>query len=306
MAAESPDKTVANPTEKRPPTGTRFPTETKCQRPDPAASRQFSSRLNIFAACLAFCTAVILGLATVMRCKYNSVLLGFCRRTEPDSGSGMLWIPPAERPVPLAAFRSLSTFGFTPKRNNPSEINPTNSNTNRNNPNRNSPNRNNPSRNLFKPFLRSAPGEEPVDGNADKTLHEDSPILLFMHVWKCAGSSLRCLLREWAELEEQKIAIVVTCTDVVSEVWRHAYFEGLGGEGALHCSFRMIPTHVFVAWCVYVSDGEEINLVAATRSRHGTLQAPRTYRPCTACKSIHKTHRSWKIAVCRSVTTLDP
>lgn len=233
MATKSSDETVASPTEKPPPTGTRFSTETKYQRPDPAASRQFSCRLKILTACLAFCTAVILGMAAVMRCKYNSVVLGFCRKTEPDSGSGTFWIPPAERPEPLSTFRSLSTFGFNSKRNNPSEVNPTNSNPNSSDTNRNNPNRNNPSRNLFKPFLRSAPGQELVDDNAEKELHEDSPILLFMHVWKCAGSSLRCLLREWAELEEQTIAIVVTCPDVVSEVSRHAYFKGLGGEGGL-------------------------------------------------------------------------
>ncbi|CBJ27709.1 expressed unknown protein [Ectocarpus siliculosus] len=41
--------------------------------------------------------------------------------------------------------------------------------------------------------------------------------LLFMHLWKCAGSSLRHLLRDWAEAKEQDIGIVVRCTDVVSK-----------------------------------------------------------------------------------------
>lgn len=80
-------------------------------------------------------------------------------------------------------------------------------------------------------FLKSAPevaaqsGDDSGDDNSADVgeygggkVASQSPTLLFLHLWKCAGSSLRALLREWAVLEEQTIAIVVNCPDVFSEV----------------------------------------------------------------------------------------
>lgn len=40
--------------------------------------------------------------------------------------------------------------------------------------------------------------------------------LLFLHIWKCAGSSLRHMLRDYAVLEGKRIAIAVRCTDVIA------------------------------------------------------------------------------------------
>lgn len=97
-----------------------------------------------------------------------------------DDGPGELWIAPDERPVPLSKFPDFTGLGFVSKRDRDEER------------------------------VRQEEGRG-----------EDRPevTLLFMHLWKCAGSSMRHMLRDWAELEEQSIGIVVRCTEKISQVW---------------------------------------------------------------------------------------
>lgn len=131
------------------------------------------------------CTAGLLGQLAVMYFKYNADFFGFHQRDPLDGGPGPLWKPPDERPLPLSAFPDFSGFGLKGGRN--------------------------PKRNAEKK------GEEGAEVGG-RSGADETPTLLFMHLWKCAGSSLRHLLRDWAELETQSIGIVVRCGDKVSEV----------------------------------------------------------------------------------------
>lgn len=104
---------------------------------------------------------------------------------ENDGDPGRMWIPPGERPVPFGAFPKL-------RRSDTADV--------------------------------AAAGNGHSNGsdvvsNADPLLDGavvDTPTLMFLHVWKCAGSSLRHLLREWAALEKKKIAVVVRCEDAIA------------------------------------------------------------------------------------------
>lgn len=218
----------------------------KCQRPDLAASWRKSYWPYTVTPWPIFCAGVLIVSAAILYCKDNSAESGGFTRAELDSGAQTIWIPPAERPVPLPTFPCYSPFGFHPQSNtssgnNPERNNPSRNNTNSNSTKRDNPQWNNLNRSLI-PSLDELPrAEDTVNGN-DEIVDECSHILLFMHVWKCAGSSLRGLLRQWAELEEETIAIVVTCNNVASEVSRHASFKGLGGEKPLHDRWRLIHT----------------------------------------------------------------
>lgn len=57
-----------------------------------------------------------------------------------------------------------------------------------------------------------------VETGGGEVSNQPTTTLLFMHLWKCAGSSLRHLLRDWAEAKGQDIGIVVRCNEAVSEV----------------------------------------------------------------------------------------
>ncbi|CAM9260670.1 unnamed protein product [Ectocarpus fasciculatus] len=116
-----------------------------------------------------------------------------------DGGPGPPWVPPDERPIPLMAFPGLNGLQFNEKGH------------------------------LRPVEPRAAPAvaassNASSDGGGDSGAvvagaggGEVGTTLLFMHLWKCAGSSLRHLLRDWAEAKGQDIGIVVRCTDVVSE-----------------------------------------------------------------------------------------
>lgn len=79
-----------------------------------------------------------------------------------------------------------------------------------------------------RPYLDDGPGEpwfptdeRPIPLAEFPRLRESSredggtrTTLLFLHLWKCAGSSLRHLLRDWAALVDRQMAIVVSCNDV--------------------------------------------------------------------------------------------
>ncbi|CAM9186513.1 unnamed protein product [Ectocarpus sp. 4 AP-2014] len=114
-----------------------------------------------------------------------------------DGGPGPLWVPPDERPIPLMAFPSLNGLQFNKKGH-------------------------------LRPVERRAAPPVAARSNASSDGGDRGVIaaaegdevgttLLFMHLWKCAGSSLRHLLRDWAEAKGQDIGIVVRCTDVVSK-----------------------------------------------------------------------------------------
>ncbi|CAB1112085.1 unnamed protein product [Ectocarpus sp. CCAP 1310/34] len=114
-----------------------------------------------------------------------------------DGGPGRRWVPPDERPIPLMAFPSLNGFQFNKKGHlrpvEPRAAPPVAASSN----------------------ASSDGGDRGVVAPAEGD--EVGTTLLFMHLWKCAGSSLRHLLRDWAEAKGQYIGIVVRCTDVVSK-----------------------------------------------------------------------------------------
>lgn len=93
-----------------------------------------------------------------------------------DDGPGELWIPPDEHPVPLSKFPDFTGLGSMSRRDR--------------------------------------------DEKRARQVHEGSDedragvTLLFLHVWKCAGSSMRHMLRDWAELEGQSIGIVIRCSEI--------------------------------------------------------------------------------------------
>lgn len=221
------------------------------QRLAPASCRRFSRQLKVLAALVTFCSTVILGSVALMHNKYSRwVVFGFSRRVTGmvESGAGTLRIiPSAERPVLSSAFPDFSGSGFNSKSNNlktnsPGSNNPKIRSPNRNNPKGNPPKRNDQKRNSLKrnSLKRNLHALDTLPRvgdlvNGDEIV-ERPPTLLFMHLWKCAGSSLRHLLRDWAQLEEQSIVIVVRCTDVVTHVSRRFYMvcfvQGGAGTGS--------------------------------------------------------------------------
>lgn len=94
-----------------------------------------------------------------------------------DDGPGELWIPPDEHPVPLSKFPDFTGLGSMSRSNRDKE--------------------------------RARQAHEGWDGDRPEVT------LLFMHLWKCAGSSMRHMLRDWAELEGQSIGIVVRCSEII-------------------------------------------------------------------------------------------
>ncbi|CAM9850564.1 unnamed protein product, partial [Hapterophycus canaliculatus] len=116
--------------------------------------------------------------------------------------SGVPWIPPAERPIPLDKFPRLNGVGFQA---NGSLLDV---------------------RGWAPPAARTAAsvegggaGNTSAASAASVVAREGGPTttLLFMHLWKCAGSSLRHLLRDWAEAKGQDIGIVVRCIEAVND-----------------------------------------------------------------------------------------
>lgn len=143
-------------------------------------SRRLPVRLKPVAAILAAVAVLTWTTMAVMYYRYDMMVLGFYRREFLDGGPGPAWIPPDKRPVPLKAFPDFSRMGYTSK----GKLN-----------------------------LKGAAA------NMSAVVGEEPPVtLLFMHLWKCAGSSLRHMLRDWAHLEGQSIGIVVRCTDTVNMV----------------------------------------------------------------------------------------
>ncbi|CAM9509422.1 unnamed protein product [Scytosiphon promiscuus] len=163
-------------------------------------------------------------------------------------GPGGPWNPPAERPIPLDKFPRLNGVGFKadgalldvherPPLAAAMEASPWGDSGN-------------PALNLSassnsgngRGGIGGGSGGEGRDGNLAEAAAEEagaaiSPreeepttTLLFMHLWKCAGSSLRHLLRDWAEAKRQEIGIVVRCADPVNEegkicMQRHALID---------------------------------------------------------------------------------
>lgn len=138
-----------------------------------------------------------------------------------DGGPGPPWVPPAERPVPLDAFPVFNGHGF--KANGDLDF---------------------VDEDVAVANAAAAPAgglsissgsggavnarnEEggPATAAVVGELGTTTSTLLFMHIWKCAGSSLRHLLRDWASLKGQDIGVVVRCTDIVSEVNFHVGVE---------------------------------------------------------------------------------
>eukprot|EP00752_Nemacystus_decipiens_P018618 g16693.t1 len=124
-----------------------------------------------------------------------------------DGGPGPQWVPPSERPIPLGAFPVFNGHGFKPNGNlNIVDFDVTNGTA--------------PA--ALRLRNRSG-GRGTVDAGGEEggmgtgAGMGTTSTLLFMHIWKCAGSSLRHLLRDWASLKGQDIGIVVRCTDVVSQ-----------------------------------------------------------------------------------------
>lgn len=153
------------------------------QRPVSASGRHIPRQVKLVAGLLALAAVILWGAMAVMYYHFDVVVFGFYRRRAGmDSGAGTLWIPPEERPVPLSAFPDFSGSGL----NNPKGL--------------------------------SRAGDIGNGARTGVAAGGRPPTLLFMHLWKCAGSSLRHLLRDWAELEDRSIAIVVKCNDVVSKV----------------------------------------------------------------------------------------
>ncbi|CAM9687184.1 unnamed protein product [Ectocarpus sp. 12 AP-2014] len=114
-----------------------------------------------------------------------------------DGGPGPPWVPPDERPIPLMAFPSLNGLQFN-KKGHLRPVEP-----------RAAP-----------PVAASSNASRDGGDRGGVAAAEGDQVgttLLFMHLWKCAGSSLRHLLRDWAEAKGQDIGIVVRCTDVVSK-----------------------------------------------------------------------------------------
>lgn len=233
----------------------------------PASCRRLSPRLvKVAAALVTLCTAVILGSVAVLHSKHNGEAgLRFSRRRNgirsgPDVGSGagggvLTPLPPAGQTTLLSSLPKFGRFfGFNPIGNVDGKLEVDgfyrtgglaggdfkrrgNLAGERFHPKGNVEGDDlNPNENIaVEGFKRQRSLHEldtlPRVGdivNGEKV--ERPPTLLFMHLWKCAGSSLRHLLREWAELEGQSIAIVVRCTEAVAEVSRR-YGLGEAGEG---------------------------------------------------------------------------
>eukprot|EP00904_Undaria_pinnatifida_P010711 jgi/Undpi1/6770/HiC_scaffold_21.g09249.m1 len=168
------------------------------QRLSSSSGRPFAYQLKVVGGLLALSVAVMWGAMAVMYYHFDVVVFGlYRRRSEMDSGAGSgVWVPPPERPVPLSAFPDFSGAGLSPKGKS-----------------------NSVKREMGE--LRGGPANvtntDVAVGAGMGAAGRRPPTLLFMHLWKCAGSSLRHLLRDWAELEEQSIAIVVRCDDVISK-----------------------------------------------------------------------------------------
>ena len=69
--------------------------------------------------------------------------------------------------------------------------------------------------------------------------------LMFLHVWKCGGTSMRKLLCSWAERENLPCATVATCKSLSLQVFRHAV---LCTRVSMHChirsrTFKLAVTH---------------------------------------------------------------
>lgn len=142
-------------------------------------SRRLECRLKPVAAILAVVMIITCSTMAVMFFKYDMMVLGFYRREFLDGGPGTPWVPPDERPIPLEAFPDFARVGYNIR----GKLN----------------------------VKRAA--------NVSALAENEPPVtLLFMHLWKCAGSSLRHMLRDWARLEGQSIGIVVRCTDTINEV----------------------------------------------------------------------------------------
>lgn len=134
-----------------------------------------------------------------------------------DGGPGPPWVPPDERPIPLMAFPSLNGLQFNQKgklrpvepRAAPAVAASSNASSDGGDGG-------------AAPALAASSNASSDGGDggavAVAARGEVGTTLLFMHLWKCAGSSLRHLLRDWAEAKGQDIGIVVRCTDVVSKV----------------------------------------------------------------------------------------
>lgn len=125
-----------------------------------------------------------------------------------DGGPVPPWKPPSERPIPLDAFPIFNGHGF--KRNGNMDLvdvdvaNGTGTAVLG-------------SRNSGGGGGAVTDGDEGLGAGTEARAGTTST-LLFMHIWKCAGSSLRHLLRDWASLKGQEIGIVVRCTETVSQV----------------------------------------------------------------------------------------
>lgn len=134
-----------------------------------------------------------------------------------DGGPGSPWVPPAERPIPLDAFPVFNGHGFKANGNLDIVDRELASATGAG------------ATNMSNAYSSSSSSNSSSGGAATEVNKEGevrtaargagaTSTLLFMHVWKCAGSSLRHLLRDWASLKGQDIGIVVKCADIVSQV----------------------------------------------------------------------------------------
>eukprot|EP00903_Cladosiphon_okamuranus_P018728 g17238.t1 len=139
-----------------------------------------------------------------------------------DGGPGPPWVPPSERPIPLDAFPIFNGHGFKANGNLDlvdEEV-------------------------AMATVAAAVPGggfssSSSGSGGAVNWRNEEggpaamgevgvtTSTLLFMHIWKCAGSSLRHLLRDWASLKGQDIGVVVRCTDIVSETRKRFACSGM-------------------------------------------------------------------------------
>lgn len=62
--------------------------------------------------------------------------------------------------------------------------------------------------------------------------------LLFLHVWKCGGTSLRQLLCDWAKREGLACATVASCRKLSLQVGRA---RALDGVELPSCRYRRLP-----------------------------------------------------------------
>lgn len=127
-----------------------------------------------------------------------------------DGGPGPPWVPPAERPIPLDAFPIFNGHGF--KANGKLKFVDMEADLAAS------------SSSNGGGAVNASDAEAGVRAAAGGLAPTST--LLFMHIWKCAGSSLRHLLRDWASLKGQDIGIVVRCTDMVSQVCGTSEFVG--------------------------------------------------------------------------------